>query len=276
MSTFARQTVPLQLLRKSLLARFRFALTIAWFTLSLHSLTLNVSAQNPDVVRAVDVVVAPDVENDPQLWLLSSYARVNSALARRACELSEAEEQQLALINDAWIAQQMRAPVNAVAEGVAAGVALFLRGAPVVRNMNRAEQPQQTIERVRHAIDKQVDHALSEDHRQAFRAERAERDKFRSEAAASVLIAVLDERVYLSTEQRQRLEAELAQSAMKELYWQFYFQNQSYMPEFPKDVLNKVLTKEQLEILKGSQTHRFELAQIELQLIQEKPIVIER
>lgn len=277
MSIFVPHTELSQFVLEALANRIRSGVSLGWLACLTISLAPSICAQEQvDVAVVVDGAADPAVQNDPQLWLLSSYARVNSALARRACELTEAEEQQLALINDAWISQQMRAPVNAVAEGVAAGVALFLRGAPVMRNLNRGEQPHQVVERVRKAIDEQIEHALSEEHRPAYRIEREAREEFRREAQASVMVAALDERVYLSTEQRQRLEAELAQSAMKDLYWQFYFQNQSYIPDLPKDMLNKVLTKEQLEVLKGSQTHRFELAQIELQLIQEKPIVIER
>lgn len=239
---------------------------------------VNAEVEKVDNNAVVEVVLDPAVQNDPQLWLLSTYARVNIAFARRACKLTPDEERLLAVMNDAWIAQHMKASVQGVAamQGIAAGVARFLRGAKAVNPARNEEQPQQVIARVKQAIDKQIENALIEEHREAYRTEREARDKFRSQALASVLVAAIDYRVYLSTEQRQRLEGELTKWLKKDLYWQFYFQNQSYIPDLPQNVLSKVLNKEQLDALKGAQAYMYDLAQIELQMMQERPIAIER
>ena len=239
---------------------------------------VNAEVEKVDNNAVVEAVLDPAVQNDPQLWLLSTYARVNTAFARRVCKLTPDEERLLALMTDAWIAQQMaaRGQDDAPIQGIAAGIARFLRCAAAARPFRNEEQPQQVISRVKQAIDKQIDNALSEEHRETYRTEREARDKFRSQALASVLVAAIDDRVYLSTEQRQRLEAELTLWSKKDLYWQFYFQNQNYVPDLPTGIMSKVLNTEQLDALKGAQAYMYDLAQIELQMMQERPIAIER
>ncbi len=296
MSTFSQSLDPQKSLR--FLLKFAHLVALTWFLLSRLSVAVWAQDEGPAeedkdtaIVNNVELlkVAVEDVvdvnidnlelklaeQNDPQLWLLSSYARVNCALARRSSQLTEHEEHQLSLMNDVWVAKQITAAVDAPIKEMAAGIARFLRGA-AVRRANVGEQPQQVIERVKRVIDEHIDRALTDEHRQAFHAERDARDEFRNKAMAGVLVAVLDTRLFLTTDQRERLKIEVADWIQKDVYWQFYFQNQNYVPAIPKIVLIRVLTAEQLESLKGSQEWLYELAQIELQMLQERPVAIER
>ncbi len=226
--------------------------------------------------RMADLALAEMGVNAPQLLLLRSYVRVNTAFACRVCELTGAEEKQLAQMNDGWIAKKMREAVDSPAKNVATGIARFLQGGAARRVAPGREQTQLDIERVKDMVDKHIDAALTDEQRIAFHTEREARDKFRNESLVRVLIAALDARVFLSNEQRQLLETELATWLKKDLYWQVYFQNQNFMPDIPKEKLAKVLTLEQIECLKGVPTLLYELAQIELGMMQQEPIMIER
>lgn len=217
---------------------------------------------------------------DPQTWLLNRYVRVNCALARRACELSEAEEQKLSQLNSVWVAKQLKESIDSPVKGVAAGIARFLGGRAaaemiIINNANDGQQ-QVSIPKVEKRIEAAIDEALEPEHREAFQRERDSRDEFRKQAMAAVLISTLDERVFLTQQQREELEPEVGQWLTKELYWQFYFQNTSYIPDIPKRVLSRVLSAEQLEALEGAQAWNYELSQVELQMMGEEPMVIER
>jgi len=225
--------------------------------------------------RMAEFAEVQEVKQDPQYQLLSAYVRVNAALARRACELTEVEEAALTEMNDVWIFRQMQTAVDSPIKNAAAGIARFLQGRAVPVN-RPVEQNRQVIERVKLAADKHIEETLTAEHRAAFLEERAIRDKFRYESLARVLVAALDARLFLSAEQRERLEHDVAKWIKKDLYWQFYFQNQNFVPDIPKAILAQVLNKEQLASLKGTQAMLYELAQIELQMIREAPPLIER
>lgn len=106
MSIFVPHTELSQFVLEALANRIRSGVSLGWLACLTISLAPSICAQEQvDVAVVVEGAVVdgavvfgavePAVQNDPQLWLLSSYARVNSALARRACELTEAEERQL-------------------------------------------------------------------------------------------------------------------------------------------------------------------------------------
>lgn len=235
--------------------------------------------EEKEIVEIVQLEFAMDAgAQDPQMLLLIGYARVNCALARRACTLSEGEEQKLSQLNTAWIDKQVKESISAPAIGVVAGIARFLGGraaAAEVQNING--DPQQiAIPKVKKKIDIAIEEALEPEHREAYQRERESREEFRKRALAAVLVSSLDERVFLTQQQRDDLEPEVDKWLTKDLYWQFYFQNANYIPDIPKRVLSKVLSGEQLEALNGAQAWNYEVSQIELQMMREEPVMIER
>ncbi|MEO8269976.1 MAG: hypothetical protein ABI557_09655, partial [Aureliella sp.] len=172
---------------------------------------------------------------DPQTWLLNRYVRVNCALARRACKLSKEEERKLSQFNGAWVDKQLKESIALPIEGVAAGIARFLGGraaAEVINlNGNNGDPQQIAIPKVRKKIDAAIEEALEPEHKETFQRECESRDRFRKQAMAAILISALDNRVFLSQQQRDELEPEVAQWLTKDLYWQFYFQNDNYIPD---------------------------------------------
>ncbi len=242
----------------------------------------NVAAQTAveEEGEITDIVIAIEAEaQNPQKWLLNSYVRVNCALARRACDLSEGEELKLSRLNGAWIDKQIEESIASPIKGVAGGLARFLGGrvaAAQVQNING--DPQQIVlPTVKKKVDAAIEVALEPEHRAAFSRERDSREQFRKQALAAVLVSSLDECVFLTQQQRDDLEPEVAKWLTTDLYWQFYFQNANYVPDIPKRMLSKILSAEQLEALQGARAWNYEMSQIELQMMgQQEPVMIER
>ena len=211
-------------------------------------------------------------DRDPQVLRLRRYVRVNCALARRVCELSEGEEQAFTQLNDAWIAKQMHESVEPLAANPMGGIFRFLGGA------RRDDRPREVkLPEVKKRVDLAIDAALTPGHREAFQQERDERVQFRKQALAAVLVTALDESLYLSPEQRTQLEPEVAAWLTTDLYWEFYFQNSSYLPDIPQQVLAKALSPEQLVVVQAAHKHNLERTQFEDQMMQqEPPAMIER
>ena len=228
----------------------------------------------------VDLVGMRVRAQNPQMWLLDGYVRVNCALARRACKLSEEEEQKLSQLDSAWVEEQLKESIASPVKEVAAGIARFLGGRAVAEviniNGNQGDPQRAAIPKVKQRIDTAIEEALEFDHKEVFQRERESRDQFRKQAMAAVLVSVLDERVFLTQQQRDDLEPEVGKWLTKDLYWQFYFQNANFIPDIPKRMLSQVLSAEQLESLEGARSWNYETSQIEMQLMQEEPIVIER
>lgn len=212
------------------------------------------------------------VEHHPQLLRMRLYVRVNCALARRVCELSESEERALSQMNDAWIAKQIHESTELPGVGAMVGILRFLGG-----HAGDGRPQEVKIPVVKNRIDLAIDEALTPEHRQAFQRERDERVKFRKQALAAVVVAALDESLFLSPEQRAQLEPEIAAWLTTDLFWEFYFQNSGYLPDIPRRVLAKALSPEQLEVVQAALKHNFDRAQYEEQMMQQElPVMIER
>jgi hypothetical protein len=63
------------------------------------------------------------------------------------------------------------------------------------------------------------------------------------------------------------LAADIAKWAgSKNLYWQFYFQNDAYLPSVPNSVLAKTLSDQQLKSLKGLNSYSYEMDEVQMQM----------
>ncbi len=241
---------------------------------STHSL-----AQN---VQEMALLVDDDAgQHDPQLQLLKQYAHVNCAFVRRVCVLSEAQEQQLLSINDAWIADAIKKATDPDPEndGVAAGFArLFGIARPAQARAPRAQQqPSLILKSVHQAIDKQIESVLEEDQIAQLKVETDARDLFRREAQARVVVSILDRRLFLTDDQRAALEPAIVTSLKKEIAWSFYLQNDNYIPVITPMVYAKVLDKDQMDALTQWRGVEVDAEQFELQLIdQQEQIMIEK
>ena len=214
--------------------------------------------------------------DDPQMQILKQYVHVSCALVRRVCVLSENQEQQLAMMNDAWLAAELKKASGPQNEGVAGGFAQLFGFAQRPRN-NRQQQPHEQCDLVRKEVDKQIDSALEPDQVIQYKEERDARDTFRRESQAGVIVSILDRRLYLTEEQRIALKPAIAASLQKDIAWTMYLQNEKYIPAIPQSVYTKVLDKKQLDSLSQWRNVDFDAHQNELQLIQQQEqIVIEK
>ncbi|MEZ6138802.1 MAG: hypothetical protein R3C53_28280 [Pirellulaceae bacterium] len=192
-----------------------------------------------DLEALFDEAPIAGVAEQPQMAILQQYVIVECGLVRRACELSPEQAQKLATLTPAWIKEQLAQPAAAGQNGLFQGIGRFLGGrAP-------AAQPQAdgqaNIRRVTKAVDKFIEAALTPDQAKTYLAEKDAREKFRQEATASVLVASIDQEIYVKAEQRQQLIPQIAKWVEnKNLYWQFYFQNQSYIPSIPDSILQEL------------------------------------
>ena len=81
------------------------------------------------------------------------------------------------------------------------------------------------------------------------------RDDFRRSADVECIVAVLDERLMLNTQQRTALTMALQEcDEIDDMYTPFYFQNDNYVPNLPLPLLKEHLTKEQLKLFQSMQT----------------------
>ena len=226
----------------------------------------------------VDLIGMRARAQNPQMSLLNGYVRVNCALARRACKLSEEEEQKLSQLDSAWLEKQLKESIASPVKEVAAGIARFLGGRAVAEviniNGNQGDPQQAAIPKVKQRIDTAIEEALEFDHKEVFLRERESRDQFRKQAMAAVLVSVLDERVFLTQQQRDDLEPEVGKWLTKDLYWQFYFQNESYLPIVPNHLLSKVLTPQQLAVVQGLHAYDYSLDQMQMRGMQPEGVAI--
>ncbi len=129
------------------------------------------------------------------------------------------------------------------------------------------QQIRQDINRVKKLIDEGIAAILTEQQRSDFQREKDARDAFRREAMANVLLAVVDKQLYIDQEQWQTLVPEIEKwNKNLNLYWQFYFQNESYVPGIPEGVLRKALSREQLKAFRSLNSYIYEMDEVTAQM----------
>lgn len=222
------------------------------------------------------VIIDMAIANDPMFLMLKRYVTVQSALARRASELSEQTETELAKMNDAWLATCLNSAKRADGK-IVQGVARFFNlGVFRMQNPNQNRNaPQQILKRAKEEIDKHLDSLLTPEQLAAFHDERAACQKFRRLAMAEVIVDLLDQRVYLKSEQREQLLPEIEKSLSVDIYWQFYLENQAYLPVIGTNV-QKLLTPAQREALDASNSWDYDVVQMEMQMIANEPVFIKK
>lgn len=201
---------------------------------------------------------------DPLTIVLTGYMKTECGLARRACELSPEQVVALEALNVKWIKEQVAKPEKGGQMKVMQGLGRFLGGGVIE---GPAPDHTQTHKRVCKQIDEVIQKTLSSAQYELFAAEREARDAFQREATASALVAVYDNHVFVKNNQREKLIADVAKWVKsKKLYWQFYFQNDAYIPAVPNSVLAKTLDDKQLQSLKGLNSYSYEMDEVQMQM----------
>jgi hypothetical protein len=210
-----------------------------------------------------DIGVAPAEE--PVFAIAAQYIRTECGLARRACKLTPEQLAGLKKLEDRkWLKQELAKPAKPGEMKILQGIGRFLGGGiPVAGEDNGAA----AAKRVRKAVDEQIASIVGAEQMEFLSKEKAARSAFRDEALARVLVAALDKEVYANEQQRQDLvRATSKWTKGKNLYWQFYFQNQNYIPSIPNNILREALSKKQTDALEGLNAYNYEMDNIQFQL----------
>jgi len=205
-------------------------------------------------------------DGDPLFIVLSRHAHAEAGLARRACNLSHEQLVALKQLDAQWIRDQLaKKELGGGNVNILRGIGRFLGGGVIAEP---PIQPQSAShKRVTKLMDEHIQAILNEEQRQTFNTEREARDAFYREATAEVLVAVYDKHVLVKKEQREQLVADIAQWATsKSLYWQFYFQNDAYVPNVPNSLLAKTLDEKQLKSLKGLNPYSYDMDEVQMQM----------
>lgn len=200
----------------------------------------------------------PDVQMmaaDPKQQKLLAYAKVEVALVRRVCDLSDEQLKELATIDDKWVNKiSNEQAINVAANNGQPGlIAMFFGARPAAVN-----QRQNTKKGVRIRIDERIAKLLTDQQHALYEKEREARDKFRSEAVADALIESLHPRLGLTEEQRAEIKKKITPWAQRlKLHTMYYFSGNNYYPNIPEHYLSPILTKEQMLAYRGLQRHLF-------------------
>ncbi len=172
--------------------------------------------------------------------LMYGPVAVDSALIRRVCKPSEDQLKQLNQFDAKWVAKEAKLVKGNGERNVMGGfLRVFAGGMPQQENPNSRATKISALHR------KEVAKILTAEQNAAFEKAVKERDEFRIRANAECVVAMLDERLFLSAEQRKQLTEKLmAWRNIAHLEVHFYFQNQIYLPTLPSDIA-KVLNASQ-------------------------------
>lgn len=209
---------------------------------------------------------------DPQVMLLERYRQVRLALLRRVCELKAEQEAELEKIDRQWIVDEIRkiSEEPNQRQGVVRGIVRFLggRGAP-----QQMIQPRDVVRELRTRIAESMESVLDESQKSSLQVELAAREQALHEANTELVLCILDRHVFLSEEQRRKMRPDLMawmKDFDREIYWQFYLQNNNYYPEVPHKILADHLEADQVTTLSRLHKFSYDAIDIELQTAQQQ------
>ena len=204
-------------------------------------------------------------QNDPMGFVAVRFCETRKAIVRRVCELDAKQVKAISALDKTWMTQEMKKKLNPQKGGFIRGIVQVLNG-PVAP----AGDPSTVLPKMKKAIDAAIRDELNEEQLQAYDKELDAARKFQYEAHAGILTSVLDRHLFLSGQQREKLQTAIFEwlyKSKKDLYWQFYLQNNNYIPQFPSKLLTEHLTEAQQTALKGMQTWNYDAAQMEWQMV---------
>lgn len=247
-------------------------------------------AEEVDDVVKVDVAIAEAVPNevvdiqvlavqDARLAWLMRYLIVERALIEQACQLSDQEQEKLAGIGTKWVTAELEKlddPKPDLEDGniLVRGIARFL-GGNVAGRPARQKQPHEQVVVVLERLNEELRKILTGPQLKAYEQAVNERNAFRTSAQADLVIGLIDSHVFLSETQIEQLHPLLMEGLdQKQLYWQFYLQNNEYFPSISAASLSQVLSPKQLKVIKALQRIDYDNIQYELQMIQHQPPIV--
>ena len=204
-------------------------------------------------------------QNDPMGFVAVRFCETRKAIARRVCELDAKQAKAISALDKTWVTKEMKKKLNPPKGGFIRGIVQVFNG-PVAP----AGDPSTVLPKMKKVIEAAVREQLNEEQLKAFDKELDAARKFQYKAHAGILTSVLDRHLFLSGQQREKLQTAIFEwlyKSKKDLYWQFYLQNNNYIPQFPSKLLTEHLTEAQQTALKGMQTWNYDAAQMEWQMV---------
>ncbi len=204
-------------------------------------------------------------ENDPMGFIAVRFCEARKAIARRVCDLDAKQVKSIAALDQTWVTTEVKKKLNPPKGGFIRGIVQVLKG-PV----EPAGDPSKVLPKMKKVIESAIREELNEEQLKAYDKELDAARRFQCKAHAGILTSVLDRHLFLSAEQHAKLQTAIFDwlyKSKKDLYWQFYLQNNNYIPQFPSKVLTEHLTEAQRTALKGMQTWNYDAAQMEWQMV---------
>ncbi len=223
-----------------------------------EAIGVEVEAQAVEIFRDVTIVMdGVELGGDGAVQLATQVmlapVAVDNALIRRVCKPNEDQLKQLSQFDAKWVAKEAKSvKANGNKNVVGGFLRVFAGGMPEQGNTNDRATKISALHR------KEVAKILTAEQNAAFEKAVKERDEFRNRANAECVVAMLDERLFLSAEQRKQLTEKLmAWKDIANLEVHFYFQNQIYLPSLPSDI-SKVLNESQRAVFSNIQQVNFQ------------------
>ncbi len=182
--------------------------------------------------------------------------KVETAFVRRACKLTEEQEQHIAGLDKAWVKKNVRAPGNQVVNGVV-----------VFNGGNMASSSEAVRRMVSKALAKELASVLTEDQKAAYSRETEIRETFEKDARIDAILIILDEKLFLRDDQRESLRKVLAKASLGEIEPINYLNNPQYLPTLPDAAIVKHLDAEQKRVYLGVQKVTFGTGEQDLPVI---------
>ena len=191
------------------------------------------------------------LQADPKFARVQAHLRVDAALMRRVCELSDDQEAELSKLDDEWLKQVMK--VKAQGQANPGLIAAFFGARPQNQgnNVDHAAANKKVHDSLKSILDEQQ--------QAVFVAEVKKRDQFRAEATTAALVEALHERLDLTEEQCEQIEKRIVHwVGAQDLVVKHFFSGNNYYPNIPVHMLD-ALTKEQKTLYNSLQKHLFTL-----------------
>ena len=191
------------------------------------------------MIRLAELRWQPQIRSNAGLV---RFVRVECALVRRACDLTDEQEQKLKQIDSGWIAANQNAVGAAKRKQVGIlGMIFGAPGRPVV------QQPI-SVKRVHQSLAEFIDDLLNTEQQKAYELEKRKREEFRSGATADVLVEVLHQRLMFSEDQRHKIRQQLIPWVTgKDIYTQYYLMGNNQYPDIPTQLLRPILSDDQMK-----------------------------
>jgi hypothetical protein len=209
-------------------------------------LQANVAAINPG-----DVQAAVQADDDPRLAALRNQyqplLKVELSFANRVCQWTAEQRKTAIEAANAWLREFARD--NAKNQQAFQGGFVVFAGNGPFGGVAAAPDPPEK------GLREKLRDAMTEEQKAKYEAEKAKRENFQAEAQIDSVIAIMDQRLNLSPDQRRALQRSLRKNWKQD--WapplQMFIQMSEYMPAVPDEFVVPHLTPEQRVQWQGMQ-----------------------